>query len=107
MSGALAVLVIPEGNPLFRNRSPRQQSGGIRTAASLSPSQTLFQINEEERAYVRKYDTLIGYGGRTIGREGLTLLANTSGSRLHRPVTLRDRASIDRDARLSPHRSRS
>src|SRR5271168_4709148 len=85
MSGALAVLVIPEGNPLSLNRSPRQQFGGIRTAASLSRSHTLFQINEEERS-MSETSTLIGYGGRTIGREELALVPTPVATETHRPV---------------------
>jgi len=52
--------------------------------------------------------TLIGYGGRTIGREELNAGADTGGNGNASPdPASRDRASPHRDAGLSPHRSGS
>jgi hypothetical protein len=45
----------------------------------------LFQINKEEGS-MSETSTLIGYGGRTIGREELTLVPTPPATETHRPV---------------------
>jgi hypothetical protein len=44
-----------------------------------------FQINKEERS-MSETGTLIGYGGRTIGREELALVPTPVATETHRPV---------------------
>ena len=52
--------------------------------------------------------TLIGYGGRTIGREELALVPTPPATETHRPCAApRNRASIDRDAPVSGATSES
>jgi hypothetical protein len=45
----------------------------------------LFQIHKEERS-VSETSTLIRYGGRTIGREELTLVPTPAATETHRPI---------------------
>jgi hypothetical protein len=54
-------------------------------ALFFSPSRILFQINQEERS-MSETSTLIGYGGRTIGREELALVPTPAATETHRPV---------------------
>jgi hypothetical protein len=51
--------------------------------------------------------TLIGYSGRTIGREELALVPTPAAMETHRPdPTSGDRTGIDRNSRVSPPRNR-
>ena len=52
--------------------------------------------------------TLIGYGGRTIGREELTLVPTPAATETHRPVPHHEIVQAPhRDPRVSPHRGRA
>jgi hypothetical protein len=44
-----------------------------------------FQINKEENS-MAETGTLIGYGGRTIGREELALVPTPAATATHRPI---------------------
>jgi hypothetical protein len=44
-----------------------------------------FQISKEERS-MSETSTLIGYGGRTIGREELALVPTPAATETHRPI---------------------
>src|SRR5208282_5139140 len=50
-----------------------------------SPSQIQFNTNKEETS-MSETSTLIGYGGRTIGREELALVPTPAATETHRPV---------------------
>src|ERR1700722_8662817 len=57
-----------------------------RQRRSLSPFlESYFQVNKEERS-MSETSTLIGYGGRTIGREELALVPTPPATETHRPV---------------------
>jgi hypothetical protein len=52
--------------------------------------------------------TLIGYSGRTIGREELALVPTPAATETHRPIPHHEIVQAsDRDAGLSSHRRRS
>jgi hypothetical protein len=55
------------------------------TAGFSSLSRILFQITKEERS-MSETSTLIGYGGRTIGREELALVPTPPATETHRPA---------------------
>jgi biotin operon repressor len=63
--------------------APLPNSAAFRTAAFLSSSRTLLQINKEERS-MSETSTLIGYGGRTIGRDALALVPTPAATETHR-----------------------
>jgi hypothetical protein len=50
-----------------------------------SSSKIVFQITKEDRS-MSETSTLIGYGGRTIGREELTLVPTPAATETHHPV---------------------
>jgi hypothetical protein len=51
--------------------------------------------------------TLIGYAGRTIGREELTLVPTPAATETHRPVPHHEIVQALIETLVSPHRSRS
>jgi hypothetical protein len=53
--------------------------------AFLSPSEIAVQINKAESS-MSETSTLIGYSGRTIGREELTLVPTPAATETHRPI---------------------
>jgi hypothetical protein len=64
---------------------PRTRLRPARQRRSLSLSGVLFQINKEESS-MSETSTLIGYSGRTIGREELTLVPTPPATPTHRPI---------------------
>src|SRR5579863_9459730 len=85
MSGCLKAFATRGKPSLSESFEPRQRFRAFTPTYFARFHRTLFQINKEERS-MSETSTLIGYGGRTIGREELALVPTPVATETHRPV---------------------
>src|SRR5258708_29860255 len=85
MSVAFAVLAPCRGSPLSKSRPIFASNPAVSPLPHFSQLKK-FVSNQQGGRSMSETSTLIGYGGRTIGREELTLVPTPAATETHRPI---------------------